>query len=181
MTKAELIEALQPYTDEIEIVMLANNLFYEVDSAGYGINSRDDGVVVLIKGAQVLIPRIRLPRASQETSVAQKWDCSHCENDNAPADKACWCCGRPRENTSARPCVWRTGCKHPSVCAARDCCVPGGEQSETAVKSPESPESSETKDVLDHAYVPGPVDDCCVRCNSTRASHSGTVEPYELK
>jgi hypothetical protein len=30
---------------------------------------------------------------------------------------------------AARPCVWRTGCKHQAVCNKQDVCVPGGESS----------------------------------------------------
>ena len=31
------------------------------------------------------------------------------------------------ETSAARPCVWRTGCRHQAVCDKHDVCVPGGE------------------------------------------------------
>lgn len=58
MTKQELLEALQPYTDDIEIVIAADGRFFEIDHAGYGTNSRQDGVALLTKGAQMLVPKV---------------------------------------------------------------------------------------------------------------------------
>lgn len=68
MTKDELIEALQPFTDDIEIVLLAGQLFYEIDHATYGTNSRDDGVLVLVKGAQVIVPTLAAERRADTSS-----------------------------------------------------------------------------------------------------------------
>lgn len=33
-----------------------------------------------------------------------------------------------KETVPARPCVWRDGCKNPSVCDKQGVCVPGGEE-----------------------------------------------------
>lgn len=38
--------------------------------------------------------------------------------------------GPTQETPPARPCVWRTGCKHPAVCDKQGVCVPGGESTD---------------------------------------------------
>lgn len=39
-----------------------------------------------------------------------------------------------QETPAARPCVWRTGCKNPSVCDKQGVCVPGGEATDCTCK-----------------------------------------------
>lgn len=59
MTKEELTDALTPFTEELRVLIYdaATRKHYEVDNARYGL-SDGEGVLVLVKGAQVLFPPV---------------------------------------------------------------------------------------------------------------------------
>lgn len=62
MTKAELLEALAPFDDELEIMIGSSGRWYEVDHTEYAQRFSGDGCLVLQLGAQILL-RVR-PRAA---------------------------------------------------------------------------------------------------------------------
>lgn len=55
MTKAELTEALQPFTDDIEIMIGSNGHWYEVDHHDYAQRFGGEGCLVLELGAKILL------------------------------------------------------------------------------------------------------------------------------
>ncbi len=55
MTKAELIEELEPFTDEVEIMIGSAGRWYEVDHSEYAQRFGGEGCLVLNLGAQILL------------------------------------------------------------------------------------------------------------------------------
>lgn len=68
MTKAELLAALEPFTDEIEIAIGEDGGFSEITGHAYGLSKEGDGWLILDRGARVELPRV--VRARMETSLA---------------------------------------------------------------------------------------------------------------
>lgn len=55
MTKAELLEALQPFTDETEVMIGDRGHWYEVDHSEYAQRFNGYGCLVLTLGAKILL------------------------------------------------------------------------------------------------------------------------------
>lgn len=69
MTKADLIRALEPFTDDIEIV-LATSSHYKVHGHSYGVDERRDGVFVLVAlNRPVEIKRVDSQRRAQRSGT----------------------------------------------------------------------------------------------------------------
>ena len=68
MTKAELIEALTPFSDELEIGVLSVDpgYWHSISEAKYGFDGAHDGVLVLVPNA----PKIVLHRPALRRNVA---------------------------------------------------------------------------------------------------------------
>jgi hypothetical protein len=62
MTKAELLAALEPFTDEIEIAIGENGGFSEITGHAYGLSKDGDGWLILDRGGRVELPRVVRPR-----------------------------------------------------------------------------------------------------------------------
>lgn len=58
MTKAELIAALQPFTDETEIMIGDKDRWFEVDGHGYSQRFNGEGCFVLDLGARILLRKV---------------------------------------------------------------------------------------------------------------------------
>jgi hypothetical protein len=69
MTKAELLAALEPFTDEIEIAIGEDGGFSEITGHAYGLSKGGDGWLILDRGGRVELPRVVRPR--METSPVQ--------------------------------------------------------------------------------------------------------------
>ncbi len=61
MTKDQLIQALEPFTGEIQLVIhdAQKGQTFEIDHAHYGLVSDGTGVLVLVRGAQKMWPALR--------------------------------------------------------------------------------------------------------------------------
>ena len=55
MTKAQLLEALKPFTDEVEIMIGDNGHWYEVGDRKYAQRFNGEGCLVLMVGAKILL------------------------------------------------------------------------------------------------------------------------------
>jgi hypothetical protein len=62
MTKAELLRALEPFTDETEIMIGDRDRWFETQSWQYGQRLNGNGVVIIELGARILLD-IRYMRA----------------------------------------------------------------------------------------------------------------------
>lgn len=65
MTKAELLAALEPFTDEMEIAIGEADGFSELAGYAYGLDGGGAGWLILDKGVRVDLPRV--VRARKET------------------------------------------------------------------------------------------------------------------
>lgn len=77
MTKAELLAALEPFTDEMEIAIGEDGGFSDITGYAYGLSKDGDGWLILDRGARVELPRV--VRASMETEVDDDHVCGVCE------------------------------------------------------------------------------------------------------
>jgi hypothetical protein len=69
MTKAELIAALEPFTDEVEIAIGEDGGFSEITGHAYGMGKGGDGWLILDRGGRVELPRV--VRSAQRTIPEQ--------------------------------------------------------------------------------------------------------------
>lgn len=65
VTKGELMKALEPFDDDIEIVIGSGELFFEIPGYAYGIDVTGDGWVIVDKGNSVHMPRLRTVRGQK--------------------------------------------------------------------------------------------------------------------
>lgn len=64
MTKEDIVKLLEPFTNDIEILIRDGERFFEVDHHAYGVSKTGDGVIVLQLGAQRIWPGITVGKAT---------------------------------------------------------------------------------------------------------------------
>jgi hypothetical protein len=94
MTKAELLAALEPFTDEIEIAIGEDGGFSEITGHAYGLSKGGDGWLILDRGGRVELPRVVRPRMetvpAPEASIVKAFERSprRVEETQAVCDRA---------------------------------------------------------------------------------------------